>query len=212
MEYFISSVVGYIFGSFPTAYLLLKKTRKIDVSENGSQNVGAMNTYKVSKSKSLALIVMIIDMAKGALSAFLTIQLLGESFIIPALASIFAVLGHCYSPWLQFKGGRGLATAAGCCAIIFPYLLLIWVVLWLIFYLIKKNVHFSNISASIMSVILVFNTIDTAIKYSYPTAPDVSVLILFVVGGMTIILIRHVDPLKELIYEKKIFNVRRKNE
>lgn len=212
MEYLISSVIGFILGSFPTAYILLKKTRNLDVRTNGSQNAGAMNTYRISKSKSLAILVMIIDMLKGALSVFLAIQLLGESFIYPALASFTAVLGHCYSPWLEFKGGRGLATAAGSSAIIFPYLLVIWCVLWVIFYLIKKDIHFSNIAASIMSVLLLFNTVDTAIKYSYPAVANTSVLILFVVGGMTIILIRHIDPLKELIYDKKIFKMRRENE
>jgi glycerol-3-phosphate acyltransferase PlsY len=212
MEYLLSSVVGYILGSFPTAFILLKKTRNLDVRTNGSQNVGAMNTYKVTKSKSLAVLVMSIDIAKGALSVFLVILLFGENFILPALASFSAVLGHCYSPWLEFKGGRGLATAAGSSAILLPYLLVIWCVLWVIFYLIKKDIHFSNIAASIMSILLLFNTVETAIKYSYPSVANTSVLILFVVGGMTIILIRHIDPLKELIYDKKIFKMRRENE
>jgi glycerol-3-phosphate acyltransferase PlsY len=212
MEYFLSSIIGYFLGSFPTAYIILRKFRNINISETGSQNVGAMNSYEVTNSKSIGLIVMIIDMGKGALSVIITILIFGDIFILPALASIFAILGHCYCPWLKFKGGRGLATAAGSSAIIFPYLLIIWAVLWVIFYLIKKDIHFSNIAASIMSVILVFNTVDKAIKYSYPTENNVAVLVLFVVGGISIILIRHIEPLKELIFEKNIFRIKRDHE
>jgi glycerol-3-phosphate acyltransferase PlsY len=212
MEYFLSSIIGYSLGSVPTAYIILRKFRNINISETGSQNVGAMNSYEVTNSKSIGLIVMIIDMGKGALSVIITILIFGDIFILPALASIFAILGHCYCPWLKFKGGRGLATAAGSSAIIFPYLLIIWAVLWVIFYLIKKDIHFSNIAASIMSVILVFNTVDKAIKYSYPTENNVAVLVLFVVGGISIILIRHIEPLKELIFEKNIFRIKRDHE
>ncbi|MFC2103036.1 glycerol-3-phosphate acyltransferase [Bacteroidota bacterium] len=212
MEFLISCIIGYSIGSFPTAYIILKKTKKIDILNNGSKNVGAMNSYEVSNSKLLGLLVLIIDASKGALSVIITSQIFGNTFTLPALASIFAVLGHCYSPWIKFKGGRGLATAAGSSAIIFPYLLVVWAILWVIFYLIKKDIHFSNIAASIMSVILLFNTVETAIKYSYPAAENISVLILFVVGGMTIILIRHIEPLKELIYEKNIFGMKKDHE
>ena len=207
MEYLVSSLIGYCFGSFPTAYILLIKIRKIDIRKAGSQNVGAMNSYEVSNSKLIGLLVMIIDMTKGAISVVLTLELFGNFFVLAALASIFAILGHCYSPWLKFKGGRGLATAAGSTAIVFPYLLAVWIVLWVIFFLLKKDIHFGNIAASIMSVILIFNTVDIALKYSYPSAENVSVLILFVVCGMTIILIRHLEPIKELIFEKNIFRM-----
>jgi len=212
MEYLVSSLIGYCLGSIPTAYILLKKIKNIDISKVGSQNVGAMNSYEVTNSKVVGLLVMLVDMAKGALSVILTLEIFGNIFVLAALASIFAVLGHCYSPWLKFKGGRGLATAAGSTAIILPYLLIIWIVLWTIFYIIKKDIHFGNIAASIFSVILLFNTVDIALKYSYPDAENVSVLILFVVCGMTIILIRHVEPIKELIFEKNIFRMKSDHE
>jgi len=209
MNYIISALIGYILGSIPTAYLVLKKSKNIDIRSAGSSNVGAMNSYEVSNSKLLGLLVLLVDAGKGILSVVLTIMLFGDHFIYPALAAIFAVLSHCFNPWIEFKGGRGLATFAGSTIIIFPYLLIVWVLLWVIFFLIKKNILFSNITATILSIFLVFNTIDIAIKYTNPKPETVSSLILFTTAGLIIIFIKHIDPLKELIYDKKIFGMKR---
>ncbi len=209
MNYLISSVIGFLLGSIPTAYLILKFTKGIDIREAGSANVGAMNSYEVSDSKWLGLSVMLIDIAKGALSALLPLLIFGDIFIYPAIASVFAVFAHCYNPWIGFKGGRGLATFAGSTIVIFPYLLVIWLILWVIIFLLKKDILFSNISAIILSIILVFNTPKIAIKYASPSPESVSTLMFFVVSGLVIIFIKHIDPLKELIYDKKIFKMKR---
>lgn len=209
MNYLISSVIGFLLGSIPTAYLILKFTRGIDIREAGSANVGAMNSYEVSDSKWLGLTVMLIDIAKGAMSALLPLLIFGDTFIWAAMASIFAVFAHCYNPWLGFKGGRGLATFAGSAIVLFPYLLVIWLVLWVVFYLLKKDILFSNISAIIMSLILVFSTPKLAIKYANPSPDSVSTLMFFTVSGLIIIFIKHIDSLKELIYDKKIFKMKR---
>jgi glycerol-3-phosphate acyltransferase PlsY len=203
MEYLISSVIGYLMGSLPTAYLLLIKTKGIDITENGSGNVGALNSLRISKSKFVGLLVLIIDFAKGALSALILIWIYPGNFIFPALAVLFAVLAHCYTPWLIFKGRRGLATAAGGAAIIFPLLLAVWLVLWLIFYLMRRNILFSNIGATIFSLLLVYSTADIAIKYASPQPADTSSLILVTASVLIIIFIKHIEPLKEFINEQK---------
>ncbi len=205
MEYLVSVTIGYLFGSIPTAYLLLKKTKGIDVSKSGSGNIGAYNSYTVSNSKLVGLMVLLIDMAKGAAAVSLTVYFYGDVFIYPAMASIFAILAHCYNPWLEFKGGRGLATFAGSTIIIFPYLLLVWIILWLVFYLIRKNIHFANISATVMSLLILFSKPDIAIKYAYPHPGSQAVLLFYAVTGLIIIFIKHIDPLMELIKNREIF-------
>ncbi|MDP2038369.1 MAG: glycerol-3-phosphate acyltransferase, partial [Ignavibacteria bacterium] len=88
MSYVYSALIGYILGSIPTAYLLLKKSHGIDITENGSGNVGAMNSYEVSKSKQIGLYVFFLDALKGWLSSFIAFHFFGETFLIAMTALI----------------------------------------------------------------------------------------------------------------------------
>lgn len=203
MEYLFSSIIGYLLGSFPTAYIFLKKTKRIDITTEGSGNVGAMNSFEVSNSKIIGFSVFFVDFLKGIGSVLVPTILFPNEFIFPAISLLFAVFSHCYNPWLSFKGGRGLSTAAGGAAFLFPFLLAVWAVLWVIFYLMRKDIIFANISSTVFSVLVVFGTLDIAIKYAYPQPESVSGLILVSTAVLIIIFIRHIEPLKELIAEQK---------
>ncbi|OGU43131.1 MAG: hypothetical protein A2000_16820 [Ignavibacteria bacterium GWB2_36_8] len=205
MNYLISSLIGFILGSFPTAFLLLRKYRNLDITSQGSGNMGAMNALVVTKSKFIGIAVLLVDALKGLLSVYLVLLFLPVNFVYPALALLFAVFSHCYNPWLKLKGGRGLATAAGGTALLFPFILIAWLLVWFIAYLIKRDIIFANISASILSLIIVFSSINIAYKYSFPQADTSGSLILFSCSLMLIIFTRHIDPLKELMSNKKLF-------
>jgi glycerol-3-phosphate acyltransferase PlsY len=210
MEYVFCSVCGYLLGSVPTAYLLIKKIKGIDITKAGSGNAGAMNSFEVSRSKLTGIIVLLIDALKGLLSVYLMLLLLPVNFIYPALALLFAVFSHCFNPWLGFKGGRGLATAAGGALLLFPFLLVTWLLIWGIIFSIKKDVLFANIWAVIMSVIIVFSSSEIAGSYAFPKPDTISSMILFTASLMLIIFIKHIDPLKEIISQKKFFVLKRK--
>jgi glycerol-3-phosphate acyltransferase PlsY len=203
MEFLLSTSIGYILGSIPTAFLLVKNFRGIDITKDGSGNVGALNTIRTSKSKLIGVSVLLIDALKGVLSAYLLQLLFPESFIFPALAMLFAVFAHCFNPWLSFKGGRGLAVAAGGGFVIFPYIVLGWILLWVIFYLMKRNHHVANIAATIFTLLLLFNTVDIAMKYSSIKPDSSSSLIAIVAAVLMIIFIKHIEPLKEIIEKQK---------
>ena len=203
MEYLISSLIGYFFGSFPSAYLLVKKSSGIDITREGSGNVGAYNSLEVTKSKLVGFSVFLIDFLKGAGSAILPILFFSNEFIYPALALLFAVFSHCYNPWLQFKGGRGLATAAGGAVLLFPFLPVVWSILWVIFYVMRKDIIFANISSTILSLLVVFGTSKIAVKYAYPQPENISTLIIVCSAVLILIFIKHLDPLKECISEQK---------
>lgn len=205
MNYFISALIGYLLGSIPTAYLFLKRKKGLDITQTGSGNMGAMNTYEITNSKFSGIFVFIIDFVKGIAAVLIFKLIYPDVFILPALSLVFAIFSHCYNPWIKFKGGRGLATAAGGTLIIFPFLLLVWGILWSIIYLMKKDILLANIFATILSLLLVFNVSDIAIKYTYPTPAFISELIFFTVSGLMIIFIKHIDPLLELIetFKKK---------
>ena len=101
MSYLYCSLIGYLLGSIPTAYIVLKRTQNVDITETGSGNVGAMNSFEVSNSKIIGILVFIIDALKGLLSVYLCLLLFPLNFIYPALALFFAVFSHCFNPWIK---------------------------------------------------------------------------------------------------------------
>jgi len=202
MDYLFSALIGYLLGSFPTAYLILKKRKGINITEEGSGNVGAMNSFEITSSKVIGLIVLIIDALKGLLSVYLSLLLFQINFIFPAVALFFAVFAHCFNPWLNFKGGRGLATAAGGASLLFPFALIIWCVLWLAVYLFRKDILLANIWATLALIVIILTSSDIAVKYSYPRAGTRGELILFSAALLIIIFVRHIEPFKEIIKNK----------
>ena len=197
MEYLISSLIGYLLGSFPSAYLLVKKASGIDVTKEGSGNVGAFNSLTITKSKLVGISVFLLDFIKGAASVLITLLIFPNVFIYPALALLFAVFSHCFNPWLRFKGGRGLATAAGGAVIIFPFLLVVWCILWVIFYVMRKDIILANFTATIFSLLIVFGTTRIAIKYAYPQPENISSMVIVCSAILIVISIKHFEPLIE---------------
>jgi acyl phosphate:glycerol-3-phosphate acyltransferase len=198
-----SIIIGYTIGSFPTAYLLLRKTRGIDITKNGSGNVGAMNSYEVSKSKRIGIVVFAIDALKGWFSSFLPFILFGNDFIYPMIGLTSSVFSHCYSPWLKFKGGRGLATAAGGSFFISLSVSFVWGLIWVITFLIKKNIHLGNIIATVGTGVISFFITEAMIEYSFiaPKAPGMfSYSVSFL---MLIIFSKHIIPLVDYIKNLK---------
>jgi len=139
-------LIGYLFGSIPTAFLLVHWRHRVDIRSSGSGNVGALNAFEVTGSSWLGLVVMVLDAAKGAAAVFLTAQFGG--FWPPALGGLSAVLGHTASVWIGFRGGRGLATAAGVMLLLCWPVLLLWCLVWLVARKLWRNVHVANMAAS----------------------------------------------------------------
>ena len=202
MEYLLSAIIGYFFGSIPSAYLILKKKKGIDITSAGTGNVGAMNSYEVTNSKSIGLLVLFLDFIKAVIPVLIILLFLESSFLMASISVLFAIFSHCFNPWLEFKGGRGLATAAGGSAIIFPFLLIAWILFWALVYLIKKDIHIGNIFATALSLLTVLGLPNYLIHYAYPQPVLVNELLLFTSGGLLIIFIKHIEPLKEIISNK----------
>lgn len=203
MDYLISSLIGYLFGSVPTAYLILKKARGIDITKTGTGNVGAMNSYEVTRSKFLGIIVLLIDALKGIVPIVIVSQIFSTSYTKAGLSLIFAIFSHCFSPWLRFKGGRGLATAAGGSILLSPLLLITWAILWLVFYIIKKDILVSNIMATIISLLTVLIGNNLFLEYSHYFKPELNEIVLVLSSGLLLIFIKHIEPLNEIIEKTK---------
>jgi glycerol-3-phosphate acyltransferase PlsY len=106
----IALLVGYILGSIPFGLLLAKAFGQGDIRQIGSGNIGATNVLRTGR-KDLAITTLILDAGKAALAAILINYFYGLPYGLFAGAA--ALLGHCYSVWLGFKGGKGVATFFG---------------------------------------------------------------------------------------------------
>lgn len=111
MDSVVPILLGYGVGSLPLGYLVASRTKGIDVRRVGSGNVGAANAYR-SAGLAAALIVVLVDIAKGASSVFFAARF-ATGAADPVAAGIAAIIGHVYPVWLRFHGGKGVATACG---------------------------------------------------------------------------------------------------
>jgi len=111
-------LVGYLCGSLPTAYLAGKLFAGIDIRDYGSGNVGGSNVLR-HVSRSAFVLVAAVDIGKAVLSVWLALSL-GGSPTTAASAGVGAVAGHCWSVFLSFTGGRGMASALGSLLPVFP--------------------------------------------------------------------------------------------
>jgi glycerol-3-phosphate acyltransferase PlsY len=117
MDTVLAAVAGYLIGSVPFAFLLSRRYG-IDLRRAGSGNVGATNVLRTTGVPS-AVAAMCLDAAKGSV-AVLTLQRVMMDPTAPAVAGIASIVGHIYPVWLGFKGGKGVATAAGVFAVLAP--------------------------------------------------------------------------------------------
>jgi len=203
LVYFVCLAVGYLIGSFPTAYLFVKSKFKIDIRDAGSGNVGARNAYEVTRSRMIGLIILIIDFLKGILSVYLC-SFFGENITMTAACGgIGAVCGHIFSPWLGFKGGRGLATTAGVMVMFGWIYIVIWLLFYFLFNIYLKQVNLSSIVASIVSPVVMLLLPDKIVfSFFIPEAERYEIVFMCFVLSF-IIIIGHHGPIKDFIRKGK---------
>ena len=203
MNYILIIIISYLIGSIPTGFIILKRTRNIDITKNGSGNVGALNSFEITNSKIIGITVLTLDLLKGILCVLIVKYFIGNIFIYKMTGLIAAVLAHCYSPWIKFSGGRGLATATGGILLLSLPVFFLWDLFWLLSYLIKRNIHIANFVATVGVAIIGFVLTGLLNKYSTPPAVPQSSYGILTGILMFIILTKHVLPLKQYFREQK---------
>ena len=138
---YIVTVLFYLIGSIPTAFIYMKVKYGKNIFVEGSGNSGAMNVYDVTHLKKDGLIVLLLDLLKGLVPSLIFLwstSFHSSEFVLPAAALI---VGHNFPIWTKFKGGRGLSTAAGIMLAVNPALLLIWLGVYFAARKIIDNIH-----------------------------------------------------------------------
>jgi len=161
--YLIVAAVAYLLGSIPFGYLLVRIFRGEDIRRSGSGNIGATNVVR-SGAKGLGIATLVLDALKGALAVCLAALVAGSKYNLcgdffqhpcaPALrlmslAAICAVLGHVFPVWLRFKGGKGVATALGAFCVLFPKVILVSLVIFILVVAITRYVSLGSILGAI---------------------------------------------------------------
>ncbi len=120
---------SYLLGALPTSYLVGRGFRGIDLREHGSKNLGATNLYRVMGWR-YAIPVGLFDVAKGAVPTWIFGPWASPATLVALGCGVAAVLGHMFSPFVRFKGGKGVATGAGVVLALAPWAFLIAFGLW----------------------------------------------------------------------------------
>ncbi len=157
--YILVALAAYLLGSIPTGYLVAR-AKGVDIRTVGSGNIGATNVFRIL-GKPAGIFVLLVDALKGwvavrMMSVWIVQTLspndsVGGTYLLAAiLAALFAVLGHNYTCWLRFKGGKGIATSAGVLVALVPWALLIILAVWILLFLATRYVSVGSIAAGVV--------------------------------------------------------------
>jgi glycerol-3-phosphate acyltransferase PlsY len=129
MSLAVALLLAYVAGAIPTSLIVARLGRGIDLRQHGSRNLGATNLYRVLGWR-YAVPVGLFDVAKGAVPVWLLPRAVGAEPWIPLAVGIAAILGHVFSVFVRFRGGKGVATAAGVVLALAPLPLLVSAGVW----------------------------------------------------------------------------------
>jgi glycerol-3-phosphate acyltransferase PlsY len=154
--YALTLVIAYLLGSIPTGFLVAK-ARGVDIRAVGSGNIGATNVFRIL-GKAAGSFVLLADAAKGWVAVFFVAKLLAAWFYPGASpralawfqlgAGVAAILGHIYTCWLHFKGGKGIATSAGALLALMPGAVLVALGVWILVFALSRYVSLASICAA----------------------------------------------------------------
>lgn len=137
--------LGWLLGTIPWSWLLVRWTTGRDLAAEGSGNVGALNSLRVSRSKALGVAALALDLAKG-LASVLAACALGAGEEAQHLAGLLCVFGHTLNPWLsllrrRISGGKGFAAAAGVLLLLAPWMVAVWVGVLVVAYVVFRGLR-----------------------------------------------------------------------
>jgi acyl phosphate:glycerol-3-phosphate acyltransferase len=148
-------VIAYLLGSIPFGYLIVRLGQGRDVRQSGSGNIGATNVTRVA-GKGAGLATFLLDGAKGYFAVWLATHRFHASIEWEMCAALLAVLGHMFSCWLKFRGGKGVATGLGVFLPISWQAMVAALVLWIVVLAFWKYVSLASIAAAAALPLLVY--------------------------------------------------------
>jgi acyl phosphate:glycerol-3-phosphate acyltransferase len=207
-------VVSYLLGSIPFGYLLVRIFRGQDVRNTGSGNIGATNVARTG-SKGLAIATLVLDALKGYIAVEFAFWVAGSRrftaadvptslydsspqmidsrtiFLLAAVAAFCAILGHMFTVWLRFRGGKGVATAAGAFVALAPKCLLLSLLLFAIVFALTRYVSLGSIAAAA--------SFPWFVLWLNPPEHNTAPILLVITASSALVIARHKDNIRRLL-------------
>ncbi|EAL53443.1 membrane protein, putative [Campylobacter upsaliensis RM3195] len=199
MENLIIYALAYLLGSVPFGLILARVFAKVDIKNQGSKSIGATNVLRVVKeanpnlAKKLAIATIILDFAK-AFIPLMVLKFLNYDLNLLWSVAVLTIFGHCFSLYLFFEGGKGIATGAGAMTVLLPLEVLSAFVLWLV---VGKVFKISSL-ASLMGL-LAFIITSFVFNYNMPVIDTHAPV--FIIAF--IILYKHLPNIKRLLFKEE---------
>lgn len=180
---------AYFVGGFPTGVVFTRNKFGIDVREMGSGNIGATNVTRTF-GWTAGLAVFLVDYIKGLVPLLAIMKYFPDRPLLVPIVGTALVIGHCFSPYLRFRGGKGVATSVGCLSAVLPYAALI-----------GGAVYVAALAIFRISAVGSLFGVVSVLTYIWLVPPPTTVLAL-VYGFSFIVLIRHHSNIRRLIWGK----------
>lgn len=185
MDYILVAVFSYIIGSIPSGLILGRLFWHTDLRAYGSRNIGATNAWRIL-GKGAGIAVFIADCIKGQAGVLLGLSLPGTP-IAAVIGGLFAIIGHSFSLFLRFHGGKGVATSLGVLTILMGNVTFLVFAIWLIIVYKTRYVSLGSVTAAVLTPIL-------AAAFGYPME-----YILFAMLASALVILRHRENINRLV-------------
>jgi acyl phosphate:glycerol-3-phosphate acyltransferase len=187
------AIFSYVLGGIPSGYLIARLVKKIDIREHGSGNPGAANVYRTI-GRWAGWSTLVLDATKGFIPVSLSLHYFPGNIWLAIICGALAIIGHMWTIFLKFKGGKGVATSAGVFGAMLPFPTLIAFSIFAILTGTTKHISIGSMSAALALPIVSF-----AMK-EYP--PAFSVMVSLV---SALIIYRHIPNIKRLMKKKELY-------
>ena len=184
-EYLLTGVIAYLVGSIPSGLILGRLFWHTDLRKYGSHNIGATNAWR-TLGKVPGIIVFLADSLKGQAGVLLGLSLVGTP-LAAVIGGLLAIIGHSFSIFLRFRGGKGVATSLGVLTMLMGNVTLIVFVLWFTIVYMTRYVSLGSVVAGVLTPIL-------AALFAYPME-----YIVFTVIAALLVIVRHRENIKRLM-------------
>lgn len=192
-------LAAYLIASIPFGVIIVKSLYSVDITKEGSKSIGATNVYRVLKNidlknaKKIAIITIICDVLKGFLPIIIA-KFAGIDENVLWMMAVMAVLGHCFSAFLKFEGGKGVATSYGVFAAFLPIEVTLSVIVW---FFVGKFIKVSSIAS--LSGIFTFLILSLIIHPQIlPINTHAPIIII-----VFIVFYKHIPNIKRLIFKEE---------
>ena len=186
---YLCIVLAYLIGSIPSGYLVCRKFYNLDIRQHGSKNIGMTNVYRTCGFYP-ALGTFMMDVLKGAIFSFILLQV--YPYKIALFVSSFLMLGHIFSIFLKFSGGKGVATGLGVFLVFMPFEVCVAVCSFLIVFFIFRYVSLASLIALFLFTILtLYIQKDFFVKST-------------IIAGVLLIVFKHTSNITRLFKNKEL--------